>query len=236
MSKHIEMKGLRFGRLTVLSRAKNSTNGTAQWNCICDCGNETIADGWKLRSGQKRSCGCLWKEKIIEGSIRNNKKQNDFRIEGNIVFVKLANSDKTMKVDLDTWNEWAKEYRWRIDKEGYAYTRTRREGIVIYHRRAFPDCPTDKMRDHIDGDRLNNTRQNIRFVTPSQNMFNRGISKNNTSGYSGVYFHKETGKWAAEIKEHGRKIYLGIFETKEEAMEARKQAEEKYHGEYRRNK
>jgi hypothetical protein len=141
-----------------------------------------------------------------------------------------------MMVDLDTWEGWAKEYRWRVDKEGYAYTRTRREGTFAYHRKAFPDCPDGKMRDHIDGNRLNNTRANIRFVTPSQNMFNRGRSNNNVSGYSGVYFHKDAKKWAAEIKEHRKRIHLGLFDTKEQAIEARKQAEIKYYGEYRRNK
>lgn len=236
MSKCIEMEGLRFGRLKVLSRATNVSSRQAHWNCVCDCGNTTVVNGCSLRSGQTKSCGCLWKEKIIEGSIKNNKKQNEFHVEGDVVFVRLADSGKTMMVDLDVWNSWAKEYRWRVDKEGYAYTRTRREGTFYYHRRAFPNCPDGKMRDHIDGNRLNNTRANIRFVTPGQNMHNRGVSSNNKSGCNGVYFHKDTGKWAAEIKADNKKIHLGLFSTKEAAISARKQAEIEIYGEYRRIK
>lgn len=234
MSKCIEMEGLRFGRLTVLSRATNVSSRQAYWNCVCDCGNTTVVNGCRLRSGQTKSCGCLWKEKIIEGSIRHNKKQNEFYIDGDIVFVKLVDSEKTMMVDLDIWNDWANGYRWRESKQGYAYTVTRREGRFFFHVRAFPGCPVDKMRDHIDGNRLNNTRNNIRFVTASQNMHNRGLSSNNTSGCNGVYFHKNTGKWASEIKVGNKKIHFGLFATKDEAINTRKQAEIDYYGEYRR--
>ena len=47
----------RYGFLTVISRAENPNGKTAYWNCICDCGNETIVEGTKLRSGHTRSCG-----------------------------------------------------------------------------------------------------------------------------------------------------------------------------------
>lgn len=235
MRKCIEMEGLRFGRLTVIGRAENVSSRQAYWNCICDCGNMTVVNGCSLRSGQTKSCGCLWKEKIIEGSIKHNKKQNDFSVEGDIVFVNLSCSDKTMMVDLDVWDSWAKNYLWRESKDGYAYTAHRKYGRTFFHRKAFPDCPDGMVRDHIDGNRLNNTRKNIRFVTPSQNMFNRGISEINTSGYNGVYFHKDTGKWAAEIRANRKRIHLGLFSEKEDAIAARKQAEIELFGKYRRN-
>lgn len=236
MGKCKEMAGMRFGRLTVIERAENSKNGTARWLCKCDCGNTTIVNGNKLRTGNTTSCGCYWKEKIIEGSIRHNKKMNDTRKVGGVVFVKLPNSEQEMKVDEDVWDRWAKDYRWRLGNCGYAITRTRSEGTTVFHIRAFPDCPEGKIRDHIDGDRLNNTRENIRFVTPAQNMFNRGVGNNNTSGYNGVYFHNDTGKWAAEIKIDRKKKHLGLFDIKEDAIAERKKAEIKYFGEYRRNK
>lgn len=58
MSKVVELSGKKFGFLAVTSRAE-SRNGKAYWNCICDCGNETVVSGSNLRSGAVKSCGCL---------------------------------------------------------------------------------------------------------------------------------------------------------------------------------
>ena len=92
------------------------------------------------------------------------------------------------------------------------------------------------LRDHIDGNRLNNTRSNIRFVTPSQNMYNRKTSDKNKCGQNGVYFHKETGRWATEIATEHKKVHLGLFSDKNEAIKTRKLAEKELFGEYRRYK
>lgn len=62
MGKLIDLTGQRFGRLTVVGRAENAKNGTAQWLCQCDCGGTIIARGGNLCRGGTRSCGCLRKE------------------------------------------------------------------------------------------------------------------------------------------------------------------------------
>lgn len=62
MPKPIDLTGKKFGRLTVIERAKNSADGRAKWRCICDCGNERIVYGKCLRNGHTQSCGCLNKE------------------------------------------------------------------------------------------------------------------------------------------------------------------------------
>lgn len=59
MPKHKDMTGLRFGRLTVLSRAGNNASGNILWLCRCDCGYEKTVPGSELRRGKIRSCGCL---------------------------------------------------------------------------------------------------------------------------------------------------------------------------------
>jgi hypothetical protein len=53
-----EMLGIRFGKLTVIERLENFPNGTAAWNCLCDCGIEKKVAGTKLRAGKQKSCGC----------------------------------------------------------------------------------------------------------------------------------------------------------------------------------
>lgn len=52
------MLGIRFGKLTVIERLENFPNGTAAWNCLCDCGIEKKVAGTKLRAGKQKSCGC----------------------------------------------------------------------------------------------------------------------------------------------------------------------------------
>lgn len=59
----IDLTGQKFGRLTVLERARSTKHGNAKWLCRCTCGKQTIVPGIKLRSGNTRSCGCLSIEK-----------------------------------------------------------------------------------------------------------------------------------------------------------------------------
>lgn len=58
----VDLMGQRFGRLTVIKRAKNDKQGNAQWLCLCDCGNEKVVRGRALRKGSTKSCGCLLSE------------------------------------------------------------------------------------------------------------------------------------------------------------------------------
>lgn len=59
MSKIIDLKGIRFGKLLVTERVENNKAGNAMWKCLCDCGNTCTYAGARLRSGHNKSCGCL---------------------------------------------------------------------------------------------------------------------------------------------------------------------------------
>ena len=75
--------------------------------------------------------------------------------------------------------------------------------------------------DHINGNRLDNRYCNLRHATQPENCQNRGVSGNNTSGYTGVYFEKDNGRWRARISLNGaRLLHLGTFDTPEEASAA----------------
>ena len=81
--------------------------------------------------------------------------------------------------------------------------------------------------DHIDGNGLNNTWANLREVTRSDNNRNTRIPRNNTSGQMGVSFFTKNKKWIATIQsEVGVRKYLGAFDSREDAIAARLQAEE----------
>ena len=86
----------------------------------------------------------------------------------------------------------------------------------------------------IDGNPLNCLKSNLRICTEKENSMNHKIQSNNTSGCSGVTFRKDTNKWTVSIQV-GYKVYrLGCYNSKEEAIRVRKEAEIKYFGEYRR--
>ena len=80
--------------------------------------------------------------------------------------------------------------------------------------------------DHINGDGTDNRWENLRSVTIAQNTLNRSLSSNNRSGVSGVC--SVDGRWRATIRGGRNKIILGEYKTFEEAVAARKIAEEKY--------
>jgi hypothetical protein len=86
--------------------------------------------------------------------------------------------------------------------------------------------------DHIDGNPLNNRRKNLRIATLTQNNQNVGIRPNNTSGFKGVHFHKLAKKYVASIRNQGKSIHLGFFDTPESAHEAYCQAAIRFHGEF----
>lgn len=60
--KAIDLVGQRFGKLVVVSRAENLSRGNPRWNCVCDCGGGTVAQGSALRTGRHVSCGCLQRQ------------------------------------------------------------------------------------------------------------------------------------------------------------------------------
>jgi hypothetical protein len=75
--------------------------------------------------------------------------------------------------------------------------------------------------DHIDHNRVNNKLENIRNVTDGQNKQNKPKQANNTSGVVGVWWHAQRKKWAAEIKVNRHKKHLGLFNSIDEAAQAR---------------
>lgn len=84
--------------------------------------------------------------------------------------------------------------------------------------------------DHINGDKLDNRRKNLRLATYAENTRNSKRPRNNKTGYKGVHFIR--GKWTAQITYQGRCIRLGEFSTPEQAHKAYCDAAWMYHGRF----
>jgi len=103
---------------------------------------------------------------------------------------------------------------------------------VILARMLGRDLQANEHVDHIDGNGLNNTRPNLRLATNAQNSANSRKNANNTSGFKGVCWYEQPGKWRACIKVSGKLIHLGYFTSKDDAHAAYCTAAEEYFGEF----
>ena len=144
-----------------------------------------------------------------------------------IILDNKSNEVGRVKIDLDDVDR-VSQYKWHIS-HGYACCN---ENKIRLHR-LIMDCPKDMVIDHINRNRLDNRKCNLRICTMQQNCMNQNKRSNNTSGYTGVLWDKAKNKWTARIKVNYKQIFLGYFNDLEEAIEVRKEAEIKYFGEYR---
>lgn len=107
---------------------------------------------------------------------------------------------------------------WASHNAGYAYTWIARK-CVLLHRLL---CPTDKPHiDHVNGDKLNCRRDNLRPATESRNGLNRtALNKNNSSGVRGVCFDRSRNLWTVGLKVNRKRRFIGRFASLEVAKQA----------------
>lgn len=141
---------------------------------------------------------------------------------------------KFAKVDDEDF-EWLSQWKWKYD-HGYAM---RQEGgrfhrRNVYMHRRIMNTPEGMDTDHINCDKLDNRRKNLRVCEHFQNNANGRKRSNNTSGYIGVSWDKRKGMWVARIVVKTKQMVLGYFENPKEAALVRDDAALKYFGEYAR--
>ena len=122
-----------------------------------------------------------------------------------------------------------KNLKWTVTKNrNKLYAQKMVNGKNIYLHRYIMNCPKGKYVDHINHNTLDNRKQNLRITNNADNLRNGEIRVNNKTGVKGVYFDKERKKYVARIKVNYKGIFLGRFDTLEEAQKIRKEAEIKY--------
>lgn len=225
-----EMIGMRFGRLTVISRSDNyiSPSGYSYitYNCKCDCGKEKIIRKKNLLKGNTNSCGCLHNESI-KNIGKRNRKHNIYDLSGEYG-IGYTEDNKEFYFDLDDYDK-IKKYYWNLST-GYVESESFGNKRVKFHR-FIMNCNNSNFDiDHINHKTNDNRKENLRIVTRSQNQMNTKLRKDNTSSAKGVYYGNN--KWVASIQVNKKRIYLGSFDKFEDAVRVRKEAENKYFGEF----
>jgi hypothetical protein len=132
---------------------------------------------------------------------------------------------KSAIVDDDDF-EYLSQWKWWYTTRGYAVRQDKGKHIPMH--RLINKTPAGFDTDHINRNKLDNRKENLRTVTRSQNFMNINPRKNNTSGCMGVQ-RCAKGGWMARITLDYKRIYLGHFKDFKDAVNARKKAELIYH-------
>lgn len=136
-------------------------------------------------------------------------------------------------VDDDIY-ELVKVFKWRRDSLANHVVRTygpkNGRRLMRLHRFVM-DAQKGQIVDHIDGNVLNNTRDNLRLANKSTNGMNRRAQRNNKSGFKGVCKHTQCERWVAQIVIGGVK-WSGTFKTAEDAAKAYDEKALELHGEF----
>lgn len=210
---------------------------------ICDiCKKEVTKTNYnsiKMKDGTTiHVCGKHYAQyrkfgKFLDCSPKTVKDLNDFKVEGEIVYVYTTHSNCEVsgyfiidKSDLDT----VIVRKWRLWK-GRFFTGVKQP--IYLTDFLIPDKPKNCVIDHINQKPYDNRRCNLRVTTQSNNTKNRTLMTNNISGFAGIWFDKSRNKWCAEIKTNYIKCFLGRYSDLEDACFVRLVAENIMFGEYR---
>lgn len=216
--------GNKYKMLTVIrDTGKRYKDGSILWDCLCDCGNHVELTSDRLR--HTVSCGCFRK-------IKDRKYNRAFKIGENVML--YDSKGKYTIIDYDDYDKVKGKY-WFVNNHGYvvSVTGTKHKTAIRLHNFIFDgEIPTGYEIDHKNRKKWDNRKSNLRLATRSQNNINRDVCKSNSSGYTGVSYMRSKQKWRAYITVNNKQIYLGLYNSVEEAYRVRVKAEKKYYGKF----
>ena len=231
-----DLTGKVFGRWTVIQQAEDyvisSGKHYAQWLCKCQCEKNTIriVGHTQLKQGKSLSCGCI----TSEGIKARSKKYNKYDLSGEYG-IGYTTKEEEFWFDLDDY-EKIKDHCWYYDEHGYLRTTINGKHIRLHRYIMGVDDPNifvdHKKHPPRNEHKIDNRKNNLRIVTPKENVYNSSLSKNNTSGVTGVYWNECHKKWKVCFPFNGELKHIGYYDDFDDAVNKRKQLEQKYYGEY----
>lgn len=181
-------------------------------------------------------CARHYTQMLRDGKIKERTKfdPNEIHILDDYAIVDLYDSKNNLNgfayIDLEDV-DLIKEYKWRKDTQGYVATSVIGEDNKPHRlsmHRLLLQPKSHELIDHRNFDKSDNRKSNLRIVNKSQNEMHKLTRKNNSCGYRGIYKDKDRDKWIVELTIDGKKVIRERFNTLEEAIKAREQAELKY--------
>lgn len=159
-----------------------------------------------------------------------SKRQNDFVVCKDYVIL-YTYKNEPFFVDLEDFGRIHK-YCWRKNDSGYLCTTIKQKTVYLHRMIMNAASGIDVDHKHGSNTKHDNRKSNLRLATISQNQMNKERQTNNTSGCVGVSWNKKSQKWRARIHIDKKEIQLGEYRDIQDAVNARRNAEEKYFGEY----
>jgi hypothetical protein len=146
-------------------------------------------------------------------------------IKGDVAYIPLVGKRGGYAI-VDKENSWIDMYSWSQNIKGYPQSYINKKTIKM-HAFLF-GTEIGLVNDHINRNKLDNRKNNIRKTSYTINSRNVSLASNNKSGRTGVNWDKGYKRWQARISVNRHIIKLGYFENKEDAIKARQEAETKY--------
>lgn len=195
----------------------------------------------KILNKKRKLCERHYKQFRAYGSILLDTRSEFNKIVDKGSYYELILTNMKMievgraKIDKEDLNKVQAVGRWHLDTLGYVRNyNSKRKPTLIFMHNVIMDLDVGEVDHKKSGIkyRSDNRKKNLRKATHSQNMCNRGLAKNNTSGYKGVFKISNSNNWQALIILNKKRVYLGSFSSPELAHKAYCKAAKELHGEF----
>lgn len=223
--------GKQYNDWTIIGDAPDRIDSTGKHHkrylCKCKCGNQIAKDFYKIKNGAKMCKECYLKL-LPDNGVLFERKENKYDLSGEYGIGWANNSEQPFYFDLEDFDK-IKDYYWIVEK-GSGYIKSDlhngRAPLGMHQLLCGIGC------DHINRKPYDNRKENLRMCSQQNNAQNRSLGKNNTSGVIGVTYDKRSKRWMAYINYCKKRIYLGYFNDKKDAIISRLKAEVQYFGEF----